>query len=69
MMLNQLAKECHEANQHWWHDPKTGERLNRNKGELLMLIVSEISVDPSVKVKEYPFEGYSALMERPFIGM
>lgn len=43
MMLNQLAKECHEANQHWWHDPKTGERLNRNKGELLMLIVSEIS--------------------------
>jgi NTP pyrophosphatase (non-canonical NTP hydrolase) len=42
-MLNQLAKECHAANQTWWHDPKTGEKLNRNKGELLMLIVSEIS--------------------------
>jgi NTP pyrophosphatase (non-canonical NTP hydrolase) len=43
MTLNKLAKECHEANQTWWHDPKTGERLERNKGELLMLIVSEIS--------------------------
>lgn len=41
--LNTLAKECHATNQHWWHDPATGERLNRNKGELLMLIVSEIS--------------------------
>ena|ERR1035437_6244792 len=41
--LNRLARECHGANQTWWHDPKTGERLNRNKGELLMLIVSEIS--------------------------
>lgn len=40
--LNELAKACHEANQHWWHDPVTGERLNRNKGELLMLIVSEV---------------------------
>lgn len=41
--LNDLARECHEANQHWWHDPKTGERLNRNKGELLCLMHSEIS--------------------------
>lgn len=41
--LNQLARECHEANQHWWHHPQTGERLNRNKGELLMLIVSEVA--------------------------
>ena len=41
--LNDLAKECHEANQHWWRDPKTGERLQRNKGELLMLIVSEVA--------------------------
>ena len=43
MTLNELARNCHAANQHWWHDPKTGERLNRNKSELLMLIVSEIS--------------------------
>ena len=41
--LNDLARECHEANQHWWHDPVTGERLDRNKGELLCLIHSEVS--------------------------
>ena len=41
--LNRLARECHAANQTWWHDPATGERLQRNKGELLMLIVSEIA--------------------------
>lgn len=41
--LNDYARECHAANQHWWHDPATGERLNRNKGELLCLIHSEIS--------------------------
>lgn len=42
-VLNQLASECHAANQTWWCDPRTGERLNRNKGELLCLIHSEIS--------------------------
>jgi len=41
--LNDLAAECHKRNAKWWHDINTGERLNRNKGELLMLIVSEIS--------------------------
>jgi NTP pyrophosphatase (non-canonical NTP hydrolase) len=41
--LNSFARMCHEANQHWWHHPKTGERLDLNKGELLMLIVSEIA--------------------------
>jgi NTP pyrophosphatase (non-canonical NTP hydrolase) len=41
--LNEFARICHAANQTWWHDPATGERLQRNKGELLMLIVSEIS--------------------------
>lgn len=41
--LNEMAARQHEANATWWHDPATGERLNRNKGELLMLIVSEIS--------------------------
>ncbi len=41
--LNRLARECHAANWTWWHDPRTGEALSRNKGELLMLIVSEIS--------------------------
>jgi NTP pyrophosphatase (non-canonical NTP hydrolase) len=41
--LNTLARDCHAANQTWWHHPATGERLDRNKGELLMLIVSEVS--------------------------
>lgn len=27
----------------WWHDPHSGEPLERNRGELLMLIVSEVS--------------------------
>lgn len=37
--------ECHDASVvgGWWHDINTGERLDRNKGELLMLIVTEIS--------------------------
>lgn len=42
-MLNDLARQIHTDNAHWWHDPKTGERLTRNKGEMLMLMVSEIS--------------------------
>ena len=43
MDLNWLAEAVHRNNTTWWHDPATGERLNRNKGEMLMLIVSEIS--------------------------
>jgi hypothetical protein len=42
-ILNDLARECHAANQTWWHDPLTGVPLERNKGELLMLMVSELS--------------------------
>lgn len=42
-VLNDLAKECHAANAHWWHDPATGAKLERNKGEMLMLMVSEIA--------------------------
>jgi len=41
--LNELARDCHTDNQHWWHDPATGARLDRNKGELLALIHSEVS--------------------------
>jgi NTP pyrophosphatase (non-canonical NTP hydrolase) len=40
--LNDYASECHEANSKWWHD-KDGNRLERNKGELLCLIHSEVS--------------------------
>lgn len=42
-LLNDLAKEMHVANQTWWRDPATGAPLVRNKGELLMLMVSEIA--------------------------
>jgi NTP pyrophosphatase (non-canonical NTP hydrolase) len=41
--LNKLSQIVHEANAKWWHDPITGDRIERNKGEQLMLIVSEIS--------------------------
>lgn len=41
--LNTLCRDCHTENLHWWHNPATGERLIRNKGEMLMLMVSEIS--------------------------
>jgi len=35
---------CHAAawNAGWWHDIRTGNPLNRNNGELLMLMVSEV---------------------------
>ena len=41
--LTDLADEVHQKNLTWWHDPVTGKPLARNKGELLMLIVSEIA--------------------------
>lgn len=41
--LNELATRCHKLNDTWWRDPRTGQRIQRNKGELLMLIVSEIA--------------------------
>lgn len=41
--LNLLSQWCHKANEKWWQDPVTKERIKRNKGELLMLIVSELA--------------------------
>ena len=43
--LKRLTRMCHQAalDGGWWHDIKTGEPLERNKGELLCLIHSEIS--------------------------
>lgn len=41
--LNAYAHRCHVANIKWWQDPHTGKPIERNKGELLMLIVSEIA--------------------------
>ena len=42
--LNECAKDCHEAavSGGWWHDSQ-GVRKERNIGELLCLIHSEIS--------------------------
>lgn len=43
--FNANAESIHAANVAvgWWNDLKTGERLNRNMGELLMLTVTEIN--------------------------
>lgn len=43
MNLNDYATLCRKANDTWWRDPHTGQIIERNKGELLMLIVSEIA--------------------------
>jgi NTP pyrophosphatase (non-canonical NTP hydrolase) len=41
--LNFFSNKIYKDNHQWWHDLQTGEKLNRNKGELLMLIVSEVA--------------------------
>ena len=41
--LNYLSHLCHVANIKWWYKLGTDEPLDRNKGELLMLMVSEIA--------------------------
>ena len=43
MDLNDYAAEAHKANEKWWQDIETGHPIERNKGELLCLIHSEIS--------------------------
>lgn len=41
--LEVLAARVHVANEKWWIDLTTGERLQRNVGELLMLATSELA--------------------------
>lgn len=43
MNLNDYAKLCHEHNKGWWIDLDTGLPKDRNVGEMLMLIVGELS--------------------------
>lgn len=43
MTLNEYASICRARNDRWWRDLETGEPIERNKGELLALIHSEIS--------------------------
>lgn len=38
-----LASEVHKANKKWWQDLDTGLPLERNVGEMLMLVVSELA--------------------------
>lgn len=40
--LNALADEVHAANAKWWYRAD-GTRMERNKGELLMLVVTEVA--------------------------
>ena len=42
-IINELCREVHKANEKWWRDLKTGELINRNVGEMLCLVHSEIS--------------------------
>lgn len=41
--INALVADVHTANQKWWHHLETGEPLDRNVGELLMLTVTELA--------------------------
>ena len=43
--INALAAEIHNDNvaAGWWSDPYTGARIDRNMGELLMLVVTELA--------------------------
>ena len=41
--LRFLTATIHSHNEKWWRDLRTGEPINRNVGELLCLIHSEIS--------------------------
>jgi NTP pyrophosphatase (non-canonical NTP hydrolase) len=40
--LNDYAEEAHAANAVWWYDEQ-GRRLDRNRGELIALMHSELS--------------------------
>lgn len=40
--LNDLKNRIHAANEKWWVDLKTGERIKRSSRELSALIVSEV---------------------------
>ncbi len=41
--INLMAREVHSRNALWWTNLETGERYQRNVGELLMLITSELA--------------------------
>ncbi len=42
-MIQDLVDYVHVNNHKWWIDLETGEPINRNVGELLMLVTSELA--------------------------
>lgn len=42
-VINRLAELAHQANLKWWCNIDTGEKLQRNKGEMIALMHSELS--------------------------
>lgn len=42
-LINNIAADIHHLNRQWWHDPRTGQPIQRNHGELIALIHSELS--------------------------
>lgn len=64
MNLNHYRDLCHEASVEagWWTDLETGERIIRNRGEMLMLIVTELdewqmtmeTSDPDKHLPQHP---------------
>jgi hypothetical protein len=40
--LNALADQIHQDNAHWWRDPHTKKRIEREKATTLFLVISEI---------------------------
>jgi hypothetical protein len=42
-VINLLAQDVHRNNKKWWTNIHTGEPLDRNVGEMLCLVHSEIS--------------------------
>ena len=43
LAIANVVQVCTIENDRWWRDPKTNERIERNVGELLMLMVSELA--------------------------
>lgn len=43
LVLNEIARRCHDANINWWRDIETGKPKDRNVGELIALCHSELS--------------------------
>lgn len=43
MNLNELAAKVRKANDAWWTDIHTGQPIPRNKGELLMMVITELA--------------------------